>query len=427
MSTHHKTDTFSGGANSSWMARLAAVECRDSSYKPKKNPLVFAKARGSLVWDVEGKEYIDLCAGFGALPLGHNSEALQSVLAQHGSEINAVDHAMGDVYPSDEKILFLEALRGALPKAYTKGAVALSGGQCVEIALKTAMLATKKFGFIVFDDAYHGLDLGILPLTAREDFRGPFQPWIAANNVVRIPYGADRAAVEVAIQLLKKNCGGLAAIVAEPMQGRAGIVLPRVGWLSMLGEAAHAHDGLLILDEVFTGFGRIGSLTSATSVDADLLCFGKAIGGGFPISACFGKETVMNAWPESPGEALHTGTFFGHPFSAAVGRNTVRAILEQNLAERAVRVGDAARDYLKSKLAGSAQVTSIRGLGLMIGIECRTAGAAATAMDDLRGEGIIILPSGSSGSVLSVTPALNIEETLFKTALERVSRYLCNL
>lgn len=416
--------TFDDQTNAAWMQRLTAVECRDSSYKPKKNPLVFAKARGSLVWDVEGKEYIDLCAGFGALPLGHNSEALQSVLQEHSSEINAVDHAMGDVYPSDEKILFLETLQSALPKAYTLGAVALSGGQCVELALKTAMLATKKCGFVVFDDGYHGLDLGVLPLTAREDFRAPFESWLVAGNVVRIPYGTNRSELEEAIHRLKKNCGGLAAIVAEPMQGRAGIITPPDGWLSMLSETAHHHGGLLILDEVFTGFGRIGLLTTAETVDADLLCFGKAIGGGFPISACFGKESVMNAWPESPGEALHTGTFFGHPFSAAVGRRTVLAIIEQKLAARAVRLGEHAREYLKAALRDSNEITAIRGQGLMIGIECRQPGAAALAMDALRAEGIIVLPSGSSGQVLSITPALNIEDDLFQFALETISRYL---
>lgn len=413
--------------NKEWMRRLAEVECRDSSYKPKNNSLVIARAKGSLIWDVEGKEYIDLCAGFGALPLGHNSQMLLDVMADHMEPYAAVDHAMGDVYPSDEKILFLETLQKSLPAVYTKGAVSISGGQCVEIALKTAMLATKKFGFIVFDDAYHGLDLGVLPLTARDDFRGPFKPWIAGDHVVRIAYGATEDDVVAAIQELKIKCGGLAAIVAEPVQGRAGVTAAPENWLEMLAVVAHKHEGLLILDEVFTGFGRIGSITSAGQVDADLLCFGKAIGGGFPISACFGKEHVMNAWPESPGEALHTGTFFGHPFAAAVGRRTIEVILADNLAMRASELGEVSRNYLRKHLADAVNFECVRGVGLMTGIVLKSPGAAATAMDDLRGQGVIVLPSGSDGKVISLTPALNIDEALFMKALHIICDYLVSL
>ena len=151
--------------NQDFLDRLKIVECHDSTYRPGKSPLVFSKAKGSLIWDVDGKEYIDLCAGFGALALGHASEALLEVTKEFSGERPMVEHAMGDVYPSEEKILFLETLKSLLPSQYEIGALALGGGQAVEIALKTAMLYTKKSGFIVFDDAYHGLDLGVLPIT----------------------------------------------------------------------------------------------------------------------------------------------------------------------------------------------------------------------------------------------------------------------
>lgn len=406
--------------NLEWMTRLENVECRDSTYKPKSSPLVFAKAQGSLVWDAQGKEYIDLCAGFGALPLGHNSVALKQTLEAHLGASPSVEHAMGDVYPSTEKILFLETLQKMLPPAYSKGAVALSGGQAVEIALKTALLATKKSGFIVFDDAYHGLDLGVLPLTAREDFSAPFKSWIASDHVIRLPYGASVDQITEAARTLKKTCG-LAAIVVEPVQGRAGIKSPKTGWLNLLADCAHEHDALLILDEIFTGFGRIGKITSAQEVDADILCFGKAIGGGFPISACFAKEQIMAAWPESPGEALHTGTFFGHPFSAAVGRRTMEEISIQNLSGRAQMLGVKAKIWLKEAFKHSADVIDIRGEGLMLAVDFSKPGYAAKLMDDLRPNGVIVLPSGATGSTLSITPALNIEESLLHHAITLLS------
>jgi 4-aminobutyrate aminotransferase/(S)-3-amino-2-methylpropionate transaminase len=313
-------------------------------------------------------------------------------------------------------------MKSMLPRAYELGAVALSGGQAVEIAMKTAMLATKKAGFIVFDDAYHGVDLGVLPLTARFDFNDPFRRWLQDEHVVRLPYGASCEQLEQAVVRLADS--GLAAIVAEPIQGRAGVRLPTDGWLQMLAQVAHAHGGLLILDEVFTGFGRIGRTSTAEVVDADISCFGKAIGGGFPISACFAKRHVMNAWPESTGEAIHTGTFFGHPFSAAVGWRTLREIQSQNLALRARVLGEKTRSWLKDAVSGNPRVRDVRGVGLMIGVEFDQPGYAAKLMDDLRSVQVIALPSGSSGAVLSITPALNIPEDDLSLALERMVKLI---
>lgn len=403
--------------NKGWLQRLSAVECRDATYRPQTSPLVFSKAKGSIVWDSEGKEYIDLCAGFGALPLGHNSEALLAVASDCRLACPPVEHAMGDVYPSEEKILFLETLSSMLPAPYTKGAVALSGGQAVELALKTALLHAKKSGFIVFEDAYHGLDLGVLPLTSREDFRTPFGAWLLEKSVVRLPYNCSETLVEEAVKSLEKSVG-FAAVVAEPLQGRAGVVEAKPGWLETIAELAHRHSGLLILDEVFTGFGRIGKITSAVKVDADILCFGKAIGGGFPISACFAKEEVMLAWPESTGEALHTGTFFGHPFSASVGRRTMEIIARDNLCGRAAELGFRAKEKLLELLKDHPLVSDIRGQGLMLGVEFREDGYAALLMEKLRENGVIVLPSGSNGRVLSITPALNISfELLIKSLM----------
>jgi 4-aminobutyrate aminotransferase-like enzyme len=411
-------------SNAEWLKRLSIVECRDSTYLPRTDPIVFKKALGSKIWDSEGKQYYDLCAGFGALPLGHNSEALRDVCEGHLQRaLPPIDHAMGDVYPSEEKIIFLETLRSALPSHLTKGCVALSGGQSVEIAVKTAVLFTKNTGFIVFDDGYHGLDLGILPLTARQDFRLPFKDWLPETSVIRLPLNCDQSRVSQAIDVLESKSCGFAGILVEPVQGRAGIKTANIEWLKCLAALTKQHQAVLIFDEVFTGFGRIGSITTATQVDVDLVCFGKAIGGGFPISACFGRESVMNAWPESTGEALHTGTFFGHPFAAHVGRLTVEAILKQGLAQRSLVLGEEVRQVLRSKLSASEHIVDVRGVGLMIAIEFNKPGFAAQLMDLARPLGVIVLPSGSTGSVLSLTPALNISEAELYEALN----ILCGL
>jgi 4-aminobutyrate aminotransferase-like enzyme len=331
---------------------------------------------------------------------------------------------MGDVYPSADKVLFLETLKKFVPQNLAKGALALSGGQAVELALKSAMLKTERFGFIVFSNAYHGLDLGVLPLTAREDFRGPFKSWLRAEQVIRLPYNCEFELIKDAAKKLESQSGGFAGVVVEPIQGRAGVVVPKEGWLKGLAQIAHTQKALMILDEVFTGFGRTGSISVAEEVDADLSCFGKAIGGGFPISACFGTEDVMSAWPESVGEALHTGTFFGHPFSAAVGRRTIEEIVRQNLPQRSIDLGNKAQQFLEKNFRENKKVLSVRGQGLMIGIEFSENGFAAMLMDQLRDEGVIVLPSGETGNVLSLTPALNIAEDLLFEGLQRIVEVL---
>lgn len=404
--------------NLEFMTRLQAVECHDCTYIPKRDPLVFSKAEGSIIWDAEGRRYIDLCAGFGALALGHASQPLRDVANLYGQSQPPIEHGMGDVYPSTEKIIFLETIKSMLPAEYSKGALALGGGQAIELALKTAMLATEKTGFIVFEDGYHGLDLGVLPLTARQDFRAPFKDWLSEDKVIRLPYGCPKEKLLSAIRELQSF--GLAAIVAEPLQGRAGVKSPPADWLCELAETAHAAGGLLILDEIFTGFGRLGFITTAEQVDADILCFGKAIGGGFPVSACFAKEHVMDAWPQSRGEAIHTGTFFGHPFSLAVGRRTLQEISRQRLWERAQDLGSKATAWLHSNLSSNPLVKEIRGRGLMIGIEFHSAGYAAKLMDDLRAKEVIALPSGNHGEVLTMSPALTIPEAHLFDAFDRL-------
>jgi 4-aminobutyrate aminotransferase/(S)-3-amino-2-methylpropionate transaminase len=182
----------------------------------------------------------------------------------------------------------------------------------------------------------------------------------------------------------------------------------------MLADVAHRAGGLLIFDEIFTGFGRLGFVTAAEKVDADILCFGKAIGGGFPVSACFAREEIMDAWPQSSGEAIHTGTFFGHPFSLAVGRRTLQEITKLKLCDRAIQVGGNAQTWLKSHI----------GIGLMIGIEFHAPGFAAELMDKLRAKQVIALPSGTHGQVLTISPALNIPEELLFEAMARLAECL---
>lgn len=413
--------------NNDYMQSLAKVECRDSTYLAADPALVFKRAKGSKIWDAEGREFIDLCAGFGVTALGHNNPVQKSVFEQSFREDNAIIHGMGDVYPSVAKIELLSYLAAILPTHLSKGALALSGGQAVEIAVKTAQIATKKAGFINFRDSYHGLDLGILPLTSRRDFKENFTQWMPSHLVSEVPYACSMDIVEDAILRQQKEGFGTAAIIVETVQGRAGIRSAPKDWLADLAALCKVHSVLLIFDEVFTGLGRIGTLSSAFDVQADLICLGKALGGGLPLSACFGRPEVMNAWPANQGEALHTGTFFGHPLSCRLGLATLKSIIEENLCSRSMSFGQQMIDDLKFELSGLSKVKAIRGEGMMIGIELSEKGLGAVLMDKLRSNGVIALASGTFGEGISLTPALNLSEEDWKVALPILKQTITNL
>ena len=406
------------------LTRLKELECPDSTYPARDPALVMERALGSIIKDADGRSYIDLVAGFGVLSLGHNPEALKRALTRRCTktteEFPPITQGLGDVFPSVAKVRVMETLLNILPPHLKRVALALTGGQAVEIAVKTSILATKRSGFLVFDESYHGVDLGILPLTGLMNFQAPFVGFLPEGRVESVPFGVSEDQVIAACERLAASPYGLAGIVVEPIQGRAGVISPPSGWLAMLRRVADRFGAMLIFDEIFIGLGRVGRITHADEVACDLLCLGKALGGGMPLSACIGTEQAMLAWPESTGEALHTGTFFGHALSCEVAAETLQDIVGLNLAERARIMGDWCREWLEKHLAKHPAVKDVRGVGLMTAIDFKTHGFGALLMDRLRGVGVISLASGSHGESLSLTPALNIPQDLLEDALQRI-------
>ncbi len=402
--------------NDDLFSKLIKVECPDSTYRPRSNPIVLARGKGSILFDVADKRYIDLCAGFGVLAFGHNPQYVLDLMADKGDEFPPVLHGLGDVYPSVDKIEFLTQLFAVLPSYLKKAALALTGSQAVELALKTAMMKTKKRRFLAFEGSYHGLDLGVLPVTYRDDFRAPFSTFLRDNNAVHLHFGCDPSAIE---QQLKSACGtddAFAGVIVEPIQGRGGVRPADKQWLKTLRELCTKYNALLIFDEVFTGFGRAGRISFTDDVAADLTCFGKAVGGGMPLSICVGSEDAMSAWPTCESEALHTGTFFGHPLSCRIGSATINQLKNADVINSASKLGESFRALLRTLLRDSALFVDVRGIGMMTGVQFSGDGTGAKLMDLLRVEGVIAIPSGNQGNVLSLTPALNIEQALLEEA-----------
>jgi 4-aminobutyrate aminotransferase-like enzyme len=396
-------------------ARLAKVESRNVTCLAPVSPIFWARASGANVWDVDGNRFVDLGGGFGVANVGHgHPRVVEAVSRQSGRLL----HAMGDVQPPDVKVALLEALVARFPGGEPARAVlGSSGTDAVETALKTAMIASGRAGVVAFEGAYHGLGLGALDATWRPFFREPFEELLPRRTVFARYGDADdvvRAAAE--------SAQPVGAVLVEPIQGRGGERIPPDGFLRELRRRCDGEGWLLIADEVYTGFGRTGRWFACDheGVVPDLVCVGKGLASGMPISACMGRVKVMDAWPVSRGEALQTQTFLGHPPGCAAALASLAVLEEEKLVERAAETGAAALDFLRDQLAGEAGVADIRGLGLMIGIECERPETAARACAAALSRGIILLPAGDDGRVLSVTPPLCIECDVLIAALEVV-------
>jgi 4-aminobutyrate aminotransferase-like enzyme len=399
-------------------------------------PIVWARAKGAHVWDAEGRKYVDLTAGFGVAAAGHGNPR---VVRAGQAQMRRLLHAMGDVHPHAGKAQLARELSQITFERWTgnrtggKTLFCNSGFEAVEAAVKTALLATGKKGIIAFEGGYHGLGYGAMTATHRDFFRSPFQRQLA-DFVEFVPFPETEEALPKLERRIKECCirGSVGAVLAEPVQGRAGIRVPPPTLLPMLRRVCDVHGALLVVDEVFTGFGRTGRWFACehSATVPDLICLGKALTGGFPLSACVGKAEVMDAWPESAGEALHTSTFLGHPVGSAMALANIQEIRARKLPERSARVGERLLKELVRIPAPSHLQLRARCLGLMVGLEVRDAqGRPATKVvfqivKAMLSKGFVCLPEGEHGNVISFTPPLTIQERDLVKAVQAVARVL---
>lgn len=436
---------------------LHAYESRNVTFLDSDGswPIVWERARGVQVWDVEGKKHLDLTAAFGVAAAGH---ANPQVVKAGQRQMAKLLHAMGDVHPHALKAQLArelnritferwhvaadvrrretnvkEGVRFVTSATTGKTIFCNSGFEAVEVALKTAILATGKPGIIAFEGAYHGLGYGALNATHRDYFRVPFRSQLRQfGRFVPFPVGAD-------VRRLKSMTGKseppylgcyevekrlhslfrrekIGAILVEPVQCRGGINIPPPEFLPLLRRLCDEYGVLLILDEIYTGFGRTGKWFACehSRVMPDIICLGKALTGGFPLSACIGRADVMDtAWPKSTGEAIHTSTFLGHPVGSAMALAQIVEIRRHKLVERSARLGKKLLAELKT-IHTSRFKFHARGLGLMVGVELRHPdGSPATAetlaiIKRMLHRGFILLPEGEHSNVISFTPPLTI-------------------
>jgi 4-aminobutyrate aminotransferase-like enzyme len=336
--------------------------------------MIWSRAEGCRVTLADGRELLDLTGGFGVAALGHRNPRILAAWREQ-----QVVHALGDLAEAEVTV----RLRQALP---CPGKLGVTGEDAVEIALRTALLATERPGIVAFEGAYHGTGLLALAATGFEQFRRPFAPWLP-GPVYRYDYGEDPGA-------LPDDAG---CVIVEPVQGRAGSRVPPEGFLERLRERCDAAGALLVIDSIYAGLGRTGELWPGAEV-ADVLCVGKALGGGLPLSAAlFYRDRLDELWQLGP-EDVYTHTHVGNPLACAAAL----VVLEEvpRLFER-VRVGGE-----RFEAAGW------HGRGLL---RARR-GSFATALE----RGVLVVPAGRDGSLIQATPPLVISDDELGEALARL-------
>lgn len=388
----------------------------------RRFPVFWESASGCLVTDADGNTFLDLTAAFGVAAVGHGNPA---VVAAIQAQAASLIHGMGDVHPSGVKVRLAQKIAERAPGDLGYVIFGTNGGDAVEAAVKSARLFTGKPGVLAFRGGYHGLTMGALAVTERADFKTPFAGQVPTFGQ-HVPFCEPRACpldcgasgatcttacLSFAEAALRDNRDFIGAVIVEPLQGRGGIVEPPPGYLADLRSMCLRYNVLLIADEIFTGWGRTGDWWACDrdAVVPDILCMGKAMGGGMPISACAMRPEIAAAWGESAGEALHTATFLGHPLACAASLAAIGEIERLDLPERARTVGA----YFKRRLAElaarfPAHIAEVRGRGLMLGLRFHRRQTALGLVYDLLQRGLILLPAGP-GDILEFVPPLVIE------------------
>jgi 4-aminobutyrate aminotransferase-like enzyme len=438
-------------------AELRRYESRNVTYVAHDFPIFWARASGANVWDADGNRFLDFTSAFGVAGLGHTNAAVVEA-ARHQAE--QLLHAMGDVHPSDPKVALCRKLSAMTFERWGRGAgrtiLGNSGFEAVEAALKTSMLHSGRPGVIAFTGAYHGLGYGALATGGLGSFREPFRRQLKEFATLlpypacyRCPWGVTEefrlhggpfpnCSSACLAQLEEKLIRAIrereiGSILVEPIQGRGGIIVPPRDFLPLLRRICDEEKILLIADEIYTGLNRTGALFACdhSNVVPDIVCLGKALTSGFPLSACVGRADVMDAWPVSQGEALHTSTFLGNPVGCAMALASLdqheRTDTPRQVRERG-RTLRAALGALRSPFIGN-----VRGAGLLMGAELVDAHgkpngklAGALIKQCLR-DGVILLADGPESNVIAFVPPFEIADEEIAFAVARVQENLTSL
>jgi ornithine--oxo-acid transaminase len=393
--------------------RLIEQENRFGAHNYHPLDVVLTRGEGVHVWDVEGRRYMDFLAAYSAVNQGHNHPRIAQAMIEQCGRLALTSRAFrNDRFPP-----FLEKLSRLT--GFPKALMMNSGAEAVETALKAA----RKWGYerkgipqdqaeiIAFSGNFHGRTIAIVGLSDSPDSRDGYGPFPPGLHI--LPYGDLEAA--------KRTVNGrTCAILVEPIQGEAGVVIPPRGFLAGLRELCDRERVLLIADEIQSGLGRTGRLFAFEheGIRPDGVTVGKAMSGGFyPVSAFLATEDVMEVF--TPG--CHGSTFGGNPLACAVASAALDVLVEEGLVERADRLGKRLLEGLQA--ISSPHIKEVRGRGLWAAIELRPeAGGARRFSEALKDEGLLCKETHTH--TLRLAPPLVITEEQLEWALGCLGRVL---
>ena len=370
----------------------------------QKFPIVLEKGNGCYVWDLDGKQYLDLMGGYGVSLVGHSNEKVVEAIYNQATKLISCH---GSFY-NEQRSKTVKKLHKITPKHLDNIYLCNSGTEAIEAALKLCKKnSTNKI--MSMSGSYHGKTIGSLSLTWNPKYKKSFQPLL--DNVDFIPFGdADS---------LSKIDDNVAAVFLEVIQGENGVKFASVEYFNKLQEQCDKHNVLLVVDEIQTGLGRTGKMWAHEHYDLkpDILCIGKGLAGGMPVGVMISRSDMTNF---SLGE--HTTTFGGNPLTSSAINASIEYILQENIIDNAEKTGQIFLNGLEELKLKYDSIRDVRGLGLMIAIESKF--PIKDILFDGLNNGLIMLYSGRT--ILRFLPSLTLNESQVASSLQILDKLFQN-
>jgi 4-aminobutyrate aminotransferase/(S)-3-amino-2-methylpropionate transaminase len=389
-------------------------------------------AQGAILRDVEGREFIDFAGGIAVMNVGHSHPKVVAAIKEQAEKFT---HTCFMVNPYENAVKLAERLCRIVPGDFAKRAVFLnSGAEAVENAVKIARYYTKRPAIVVFENAYHGRTLLTMTMTSKvKPYKLGFGPF--APEVYRIPFGDVAGADKLNDIFIKHvNPEAVAAVVAEPVQGEGGFIVPPPDYFKELVKICHDNGILFVADEIQSGMGRTGKMFAIEhwGVEPDLITVAKSLAAGMPLAAVVGKQEIM--------DSVHSwglgGTYGGNPVACAAALAVLDAFEEENMLAKSVALGEKLKARFEKWQKDFSIIGEIRGLGAMLGLEFVKGENKEPAADEAKqltayclGKGLLILVCGSYGNVVRILAPFVITDeqlgqglSIMEEGLKEISR-----
>lgn len=438
MSTIQIKTEIPGPRSRALMARREAAIPRGPSHA---TPIFAASAEGATITDVDGNRYVDFAGGIGVLNAGHRAPRVTAAIRE---QLEKHLHLCFAVTPYEGYVAVAEKLNALAPGNFAKKTILInSGAEAIENAVKIARAYTKRPAVICFEDAFHGRTLLTMSLTSKtHPYKAGFQPF--ASDIYRIPYAysyrhaSGVSAGEFAHYLedaFKRSVApeSVAAMIAEPVLGEGGFVVPPPEYFKLLQNICRKHGILFIADEIQSGFGRTGKWFACEhfGIEPDLVATAKSLGGGMPIAAVTGRAEIMDA----PGPGSLGGTYCGHPLSCAAALAAIETIEKENLLARSTALGERFEKRARSWQRKWPLVGEVRGLGGMCAMELVRSPETREPADAETKQiarfcyehGLILITAGTFNNVIRILVPLMVTDAQFDEGLDVIEAALAGV